>query len=139
MRYKKHEASDKGYVVVRCSGFGTMESGYVDEEIVYETDNKSDAYKEADRLLHLNNSEEQIKSTWIPNTYWVHANTNTEIGKSEYEKFRAKSEEVIRKAKESGNYHEHNLGDVTVGVIGGDSIFKTRPKLTGGANDSVMW
>ncbi len=139
MRYEKHEKSDKGYIIMRCSGFGVMEANYVDEEIVFETDNKEDAYKEADRLLHENNSEETIKSSWIPNTYWVHANTNSEIGKAEYDKFRAESDETIRKAKATGNYHEHKTGDITIGVIGDDSMFKRQPKITGQAMDSVMW
>lgn len=87
MRYEKHEKSDKGYLVMRCSGFGTMESNYVDEEIVFETDSQEEAYKEAGRLFRENNTKHQIDSSWAPNTYWVHANTNTQIGKAEYEKF----------------------------------------------------
>lgn len=139
MKYKKYKQSNKAYIVMQCSGFGVMEAPYVDEEIVFETNDKDEAYKETDRLFHANNSKETIKSSWIPNTYWVYTNTNTEIGKLEYDKFCAKFDETVRKAKESGNYHEHKSGDMTIGVIGNDDCFKKKNEITGHAIGNVIW
>lgn len=116
---------------MRCSGFGVMEALYQDEEIVFETDDEEEAYKEADRLLHANNSEETIKSSWIPNTYWVHANTATEIGQRALDKFRAEVEVEIQKAKDSGNYYEVKPGEQLNGF--------PDPKITGKALSRIIW
>ncbi len=131
MRYQEHPKFTKGFIVMRCSGFGVMEANYEDEEVMFETDSMEEAYAEADRLLHANNSEETIKSSWIPNTYWVHANTSTEIGKAEYDKFRAESDETIRIAKEEGRYRVVRAGETMEGF--------PVPKITGRIMKQIIW
>lgn len=81
MLYRDFPESDKTYIVMHKTGFGVMESPYYDKEIVYETNDSGKAHTIAEYLTETNNTTEEIKSSWTPNTYWVYLNTATPCGK----------------------------------------------------------
>ena len=81
MKYKDFSESDKTYIIIHKTGLGTTENPYEDKEIVYETNDQDKARIIADYLTETNNTAEQIKASWIPNTYWVYLNTATPCGK----------------------------------------------------------
>lgn len=128
---------------MRCSGFGVMEANYVDEEIVFQTDDQEEAYEKARSLTKENNTPEQIKSSWIPNTYWVHANTLTVEGKRLLAEFDAKHKKTFDRIKNHPNYTETKIGGVTIHSIGEPSESEkklwTPPKVTGEAMGQVVW
>jgi hypothetical protein len=80
MNYREFD-SDKAFIVMQKSGFGVMEDPYRDVGVVFETNNEQEARDKSKELLEANNTPEQIKSSWIPNTYWVMGNYNSEPGK----------------------------------------------------------
>ena len=89
MTYKEYPDHTKPFIVVRCSGFGVMEAPYVEHEVVFECDNKETAELKAKQLKQLNNTPEEIKSSWVPNTYHININTACEEGKRLVEEFRS--------------------------------------------------
>lgn len=141
MNYREFD-SDKVFIVMHKKGTGVMEDPYTDVGIVYETNSKDEADLKAYELFHANNSPEAIKSTWCQNTYWVIANTNTEIGKKLLLDFENEHEKQVKEAKESGNYHTYKIGDITIGVIGPKDNFISRSmdnKVTGEEMEDVTW
>ena len=81
-------------------GFGVMEAPYTDVRIVYETNSQAEAEAKAKELFHLNNTPEEIQSTWCNNTYLVIVNTTTEDGKRLLEEFHEKFKKL--EARELG-------------------------------------
>lgn len=141
MNYQKFD-SDKAFIVMQKKGTGVMEDPYLDVGIVFETNSKDEAYLKADELFHANNSPEAIKSTWCQNTYWVIANTNTEIGNKLLNDFTNEHEKRVKEAKESGNYHTYQIGDITIGVLGPKDNFMSRSmdnKVTGEEMGNATW
>lgn len=86
MEYREYP-SNKTYIVVHKTGFGVVESPYLEKEVVYESNSLKVAQKKADELEVQNNSTEEIKSSWVSNTYWININTTTKQGKKLLEKF----------------------------------------------------
>ncbi len=139
MNYQDYPNYTKTFIVMRCSGFGVMEAPYQDEEVVFETDNEDEAYAESNRLRETNNTPEQIKSSWIPNTYWVHVNTSTEAGKKLLAEFQREANERLENLKQQPNYKMVTIGRVTVHTTTDDSFFDSSPKITGSAMEDVVW
>ena len=87
MQYRKI-LSDKTFIVMQQKGFGVMEAPCTDVRIVYGTNSQAEAEAKAKELFHLNNTPEEIQSTWCNNTYLVIVNTTTEDGKRLLEEFK---------------------------------------------------
>lgn len=81
MRYAEYENYTKVYVIVHNTGFGVMEAPYEEEGVVFETDSLEEAQSKSKEFEVANNTKEQIKSSWIPNTYHINVNTLSEGGK----------------------------------------------------------
>lgn len=109
MIYKDYIGFTKTYVVVHNTGFGVMEANYIEKEVVFETNYIDEAYSKSIEFRNKNNTEEEIKSSWIPNTYWVNVNTLNIEGQKLYKILRNEVEEKIKLAKESGNYKKYNF------------------------------
>ncbi|MES3018165.1 MAG: hypothetical protein V4721_10310 [Bacteroidota bacterium] len=143
MRYQDHPGYDKAYVIMRCSGFGVMEANYVDEEIVFQTDDQEEAYEKARSLTNENNTPKQIKSSWIPNTYWVHANTLTAEGKRLLDAFNAENKAHSDRIRNHPDFVETKIGNVTIHSIGEPSKSEkdlwTPKKVAGSPMGQSVW
>lgn len=109
MKYKQYPNCTKTFVVVRNTGFGVMESPYEEHEVVFEHDDLDVAKAESKSLTERNNTPEQIKSSWIPNTYQINVNTLSESGKKLEQEFDKDFDERIA----NGNYDVKKIGDIT--------------------------
>lgn len=112
MEYREYP-SNKTYIVVHKTGFGIMEAPYVEKEVVYESNNLKDAEKKADEFEIQNNSPKEIKSSWVPNTYWININITTKQGKQLLDKFGKEFDEQMKKVK-TENYKTYKIGDSTL-------------------------
>ena len=112
MEYREYP-SDKTYIVVHKTGFGVMENPYTEKEVAYESNSLKDAKDKANELERQNNTEENIKSSWIYNTYWININTTTPEGKKLLKKFGKEFDRKMEKAKE-GNFKAYKVGDQTI-------------------------
>lgn len=112
MEYRKY-TSNKTYIVVHKTGFGVMENPYVEKEVVYESNSLKDAEKKAKELEIQNNSAEDIKSSWVSNTYWININTTTKQGEKLLAKFGKEFEEKMKKVRWK-NYKPYKMGDQTI-------------------------
>lgn len=115
MIYAEYPGYTKTYVICRGEGFGVAEAPYIQKEVVFETDSFEEANNKREELIKSNNTEEDLKSSWVPNTYWVNVNTLSAIGKSleaEFEKTYF-SKEAIKKLDESGEYDKFQVGEYT--------------------------
>ena len=124
---------------MRCSGFGVMEAPYIDEEIVFETDSEDEAITESKKLRNINNTPEQIKSSWVPNTYWVHVNTSTEKGKELLDIFEKEVEERLKKIQSQSNYKKIEIDGITIHTTTDDTLFDNPTKISGQTMGEVMW
>ena len=96
--------SDKTFIVMQQKGFGVMEAPYTDVRIVYETNSQAEAEAKAKELFHLNNTPEEIQSTWCNNTYLVIINTTTEDGKRLLEEFHEKFKSLDAREPNPNDY-----------------------------------
>lgn len=110
MYYKDYPTSSKTFVVVHNTGYGVMESPYIEKEVVFESDSMVEAKIEAERLTVLNNDPDC--GSWQNNTYWVNTNTSTEVGKVLEKKFIQALEGMISKGLENGSIKEEKVGDM---------------------------
>ena len=78
--FGKYPFTEKVYVVVKQSGFGVMESPYMDEGVVFATNNAHEADLFARKSYVETNTASEIASTWTPNTYDVRINLLTKKG-----------------------------------------------------------
>lgn len=85
-------------------GFGVMEAPYTDVRIVYETNSQAEAEAKAKELFHLNNTPEEIQSTWCNNTYLVIVNTTTEDGKRLLQEFNEKFKSLDARESKPNDY-----------------------------------
>ena len=85
-------------------GFGVMEAPYTDVRVVYETNNQEEAESKAKELFHLDNTPEEIQSTWCNNTYIVIVNTTTEEGKMLLEEFHEKFKSLETREPNPNDY-----------------------------------
>lgn len=113
MTYQDYEGFTKTYVVVYVTGTGVMEDNFVDHNVVFETDNKTEAEQKAEELKIQNNSPVDIESTWYSNRYHVNVNTLSEMGKKLLEKFQSDFDERLQKGLKEGRYDEVKVGDMT--------------------------
>lgn len=106
MTYKEYKGYTKAYIVVHNTGFGVMEAPYKEKEVVYETDSLKEAEKVSRKFEKKNNSKKDIKSTWIPNTYWINVNTLSPKGKLLEKEFDSKCNDKIDYAKLTPDLYE---------------------------------
>jgi len=139
MRYENYPDRTKTFIVMQCSGFGVMEAPYEDVGIVYETDIEIDAYAKASELREKNNTSEQIQSSWVPNTYWIHVNTCTEKGKLLYEQFKKEADKSLERLKKNPNYLKIEMNGITVHITKDDTFFDNPKGITGSAMPSRIW
>jgi hypothetical protein len=110
MIYQKYEGFTKTYVICRGEGFGVMEAPYIQKEVVFETDDYNEALSEQERLTKANNTAKEIKSTWIPNTYWINVNTLSKKGE---ELFNGTQGDFETKPIDLDNFDITNVGEYT--------------------------
>lgn len=113
MKYKEYTGYTKTYVVVHNTGFGVQEAPYEEKEVVFETDDKQEAYAKASELRTANNSSDDIASSWVPNTYWVNVNTLSEGGKLLEKEFLIQFDERLKEGLDEGKCYVGKIGDIT--------------------------
>lgn len=111
MIYKEYEGFTKTYVVCRGEGFGVMEAPYIQKEVVFETDSYEEANSKSEELKKANNTEEDLKSSWVPNTYWVNVNTLSHKASLLKKGFEGFTDDEIETMKTSGEYTILKVGE----------------------------
>lgn len=113
MIYKEYEGFTKTYVICRATGFGVTEAPYIQKEVVYETNSYEAASNKQKELTIANNTEEEIKSTWRPNTYWINVNTLSDEGIRLHKELECEFNEKLAKMKESKDFDVFKSGEYT--------------------------
>lgn len=97
--YKEFERYDKTYIVVNTTGFMVQGShDYQEHHIVYQSDNYEDAIAEGRRLYP------EDPSGWTYNSFTIHINTLTKLGKKLLEGFHKEADRVFKYAEEYSKY-----------------------------------
>lgn len=119
MTYKEYPEIKETYVVVQNSGFGVQEAPYEEVGVVFSTNDKEEAYKKAEELKIANNSPEDIKSSWVPNTYCVNINTSSEEGKKLSNKFSDAFREMWDRTNNDSRYKDYidNSTGITIRLM----------------------
>lgn len=99
MEYKEYSHIKDCYVVVHCTGNGVMEDRYVEQGIVYSSNDKKKCERKIKQLTKENNTPQQIKSTWLDNTYMLCINSSSEKGEMLYREWSKKFKDEIEYAK----------------------------------------
>lgn len=111
MSYKEYNGFTKCYVVVHNTGFGVMESPYIEKEVVFETNLLHEAEIKAKELTAINNSPDC--GSWKENTYHVNINTLNELGKLMERKFEQDFNKMIKEGMDAGALKVTKIGDMT--------------------------
>lgn len=97
MKYTDYHGWTKPYVIVHNTGFGVMEAPFIEHEVVAEANTWEEAVKMANKLKVNNNSAEDIRSSWVPNTYHINVNTNCDEGKALLVEFEKEVDKAFQK------------------------------------------
>lgn len=142
MGYKDYIGYTKTYVVCRNEGFGVMEAPYEEKEVVFETDDKDEAESMATKLKIENNTPEEIKSSWVPNTYRVNINTLSEEGAKMLLQFKAEGQIHVANCEErvkNGTLKKKEMGGRTFYFPPGSIFDQDESKWTGAPMDDDKW
>lgn len=114
MKYKDYEGFTKPYVIVHNTGFGVMEAPYQEHEIVGEADTYLEAQRLSKQFERENNTRDEIRSSWIPNTYHINVNTNCIEGQFLLKEIEKEADKAFEKVKcNPENYSTHKIGGMT--------------------------
>lgn len=112
MEYRNYKGFTKIYIVVYVTGTGVMEDKFIEHDVVFETDDKDEAYAKANELEIHNNSLDDIKSTWYNNRYHVKINTLSETGNKLLNNFKSEFNDSLEQGIKEGKYNKIKVGDI---------------------------
>lgn len=101
MRYKDYPDYEETYIIHHNTGYGVMESLRVEHGIVASCSTLEEANNICEELTRLNNSAEDIKSSWIENTYSININTCTDEGKKLLKEFHIQTDKLFKEIKDN--------------------------------------